>query len=479
MHSLRARLLYRTCGVVTLTLVIAAIALYLLIRASLFAELDTSLLLEATSLATHVEQSHDELQIESAVTALPEYSSAARPHFFQVWKADGQSAIRSPSLTGDDLPHPALADRLANRQPPVRLSSRLLDGTTRRIAAIVFQPRLEDDEYPPDAPAGHPPAMLAVARSTAEIDATLARLAMLLGAVTFATVVVCIALTGGVVGHELQPLRSLAGSIERLDATDMSQRIEIGACPQELTPVVDCLNQLLGRVETTLVREKSFTADVAHELRTPLAGLETTLEVCASRSRDVAAYQTVVANCLGITRNLHRLVDNLLRLARADSNQFALTVQPLEITSFLREGWSEFAQQAADRGLHVEWLLDRPANWLADHELAHQIFANLYDNAVTYADSGGRIRIACSRAANRCLVTIANTGCSLSAREVERAFDRFWRGDAARSSGGLHCGLGLALCRKFVELQHGCIHANVQDGWFSVSVELDTAAAPA
>jgi len=475
MRSLRARLLCRTCGVMTLTLVIAAAVLFLVLRASLFAELDASLLLEATSLATHVERSGDEIQIESAVALVPEYSSAERPHYFQIWAADGRTAFRSPSLAERDLPFSAGV----SKGVALHLSSELPNGMPGRIAVIRFEPRLEDDEDPPDPSAGRPAATIAVARDTFEIDATLARLATLSGAVTIATVFIGVVLTGSVVSRELKPLRTLAGTIEQLDSADMSQRIDIGDCPTELQPVVDRLNQLLGRVEATLAREKSFTADVAHELRTPLAGLETTLEVCASRPRDADAYQAAIANCLGITRSLHFLVDNLLRLARADSNQFPLDRQPLDIAACARECWSPFADRAAGRGLRTEWVLDDSAQVLCDHEAARQILANLFDNAVTYADNGGQIRTLCNTSGNRCVVTIANSGCALNPGDVAKVFDRFWRGDAARSSAGLHCGLGLALCKKHIELHDGNITAEIRDGWFSIHVELDTAAARA
>ncbi|HEY2249487.1 MAG TPA: ATP-binding protein [Planctomycetaceae bacterium] len=473
MHSLRNRLLYRTSAVLILTLFTAAVALYLLIRTSLFAELDASLLLEAASLATHVEQSGDEVQIEPAVATLPEYSSAEQPRYFQVWAADGRSAFRSPSLAGQDLPLPAMTIH----QTQSHLSAKLPNGKPGRLATVVFQPRLEDDDDPADRTSNRPPATIVVARSTAEIDAALARLAALLSVVTVATVIVCVVLTGGVVSRELEPLRSLAGSIEQLGAADMSQRIDIAECPSELWPVVDCLNQLLGRLEAALAREKSFTADVAHELRTPLAGLETTLEVCASRSREVDAYQTVIANCLGITRGLHAMVDNLLRLARADANQFPLKFEPHEIAALIRESWSSFAQRATDRDLSVEWILDGPLHALADYESAHHIFSNLYDNAVTYTETGGQIRTSVAIAGNRCVITIANSGCALKAQDIPRVFDRFWRGDMARTSAGLRCGLGLSLCRKLVELHHGVITAEVRDGWFSIRVELDAAPA--
>ncbi|HEY3964899.1 MAG TPA: ATP-binding protein [Planctomycetaceae bacterium] len=467
MRSLRSHLLYRTTAVLALTFVVAAVALYLLMRQSLLAELDDALLFEAKSLAAHVEQTDGRVQIEPEISGLPEYANTAHPHYFQLHTSDGANPLRSASLAGSDLPWP-----IARPAEPAYRSIVLPGQRAGRSVALGFQPRPDEEDDPADWVVEAQRVTLVVARETAGLDATLARLGGLLIVITLSAATASVLLTGSVVRHELRPLRALALSIDQISVANLSHRVRIADCPAELIPVVECLDQLLGRLDQALTREKSFTADVAHELRTPLSGLETTLEVCASRIRDVKGYQTVVANCLGITRGMHVMVDNLLHLARADAGQFALRLEPIEISALIRDYWSPFEERAAERKLHVDWELDAFLCALLDRESTRQIVTNLFDNAVSYAAVGGQVKTSVVDQRSRAVVTIANTGCPLNKAEISRVFDRFWRGDASRTGAGLHCGLGLSVCKQLVDLHDGTISAEVRDGWFIVTLAL-------
>ena len=467
MRSLRARLIQRTTAAVVATMAVAAAAVYLWMRTSLLSELDAALLFEARSLASHVEQSRGQVHSEPEITAMSDYANTANGHFFQMWTADNSVVLRSPSLGGFDLPLP-----VPFPSSPVLSSIALPNGARGRIVAISFTPRSDEDDQPDAREGTDPRVTLAVARQTTDIDATLARLGGLLLVVAAAAAAVCVGLTGRVIGRELKPLDQLAGSIEQVGAANLADRIQLPDCPAELGSVVACLNQLLARLDLAMTREKSFTADVAHELRTPLAALETTLEVCASRPRNTAEYQSAVASCLGITRGMHVVVDNLMQLARADAGQCVLKPQPAEISSLIRDCWSRFEVRAAQRRLRCEWALNGAARVRVDHEAAHLVLANLFDNAVSYADDGGRIRTSVVDQDGRLALSIANSGCPLDPCDGTRVFDRFWRGDASRTAAGRHSGLGLSLCRKLVELQDGTITAEIRDGWFSVTLEL-------
>ncbi len=467
MRSLRARLLYRTTAVLVITFAVAAVALYVLMRESLLAELDAALLFEAKSLAAHVEETNGQVQIEPEMTGLIEYTTTANPHYFQLHTSDGAKTLRSPSLAGLDLSLPTTP------LPEPAYQSVVLPGQRAgRSVALSFQPRPDEEDDQTDRVVELQRVTLVVARETAALDATLARLGVRLAIVTLTAAIASVLLTGSVVRHELRPLRALALSIDQVSVANLAHRVRISDCPAELIPVVDCLDQLLGRLDQALTREKSFTADVAHELRTPLSGLETTLEVCASRVRDVKGYQTVVANCLGITRGMHVMVDNLLHLARADAGQFALRLEPIEITALIHDCWSPFEERAADRELHVDWELDASLCALLDRESARQIVTNLFDNAVAYTAVGGRVRTSVVDQVSRAVITIANSGCALNGGEVSRVFDRFWRGDASRTGAGLHCGLGLSVCKQLVELHDGTVSAEVRDGRFIVTLAL-------
>jgi two-component system heavy metal sensor histidine kinase CusS len=144
----------------------------------------------------------------------------------------------------------------------------------------------------------------------------------------------------------------------------------------------------------------------------------------------------------------------------------------------IRECWSVFEDVASERQLDVEWTLGESLTALLDVESARRVFSNLFDNAVTCTPVGGRICLSVAQEESRIIITIGNDGCTLPGSDASRVFDRFWRGDASRTGGGLHCGLGLSLCKQLMELQRGTISADIRDGWFVVTLVLPAAPAP-
>ena len=190
---------------------------------------------------------------------------------------------------------------------------------------------------------------------------------------------------------------------------------------------------------------RSFSADVAHESRTPLAGLETTLEVCALRDREPNAYKVTIGKCLEVALGMHVMFNNLLSLARAESNTLKLQIEETNIREFLRESWMQFSAKAEQRVLRVLWNDQASGSILLDREELRLIFGNLFDNATTYADEGGMINIESEFRNEVLFISIVNSGCFLNESDVPLLFERFWRSDKASSDAGIRSGLGLSL----------------------------------
>jgi signal transduction histidine kinase len=195
---------------------------------------------------------------------------------------------------------------------------------------------------------------------------------------------------------------------------------------------------LLARVQAGVARERQFTADVSHELRTPLAGLRTLLEVSARspRPEDTQA-------ALAIVLQMCAVVENLLMLARVDAGQVEVARDAVPLRALVEECWKPHAATAAARGLTVRNELPADAVATTDREKLRVIVGNLLANAAEYTEAGGWIAIG---APAGCLLEVADSGPPIS--DPERIFDRLWRGDAARSATGLHCGIGLSLARS-------------------------------
>lgn len=467
MRSLRTSLAIRTALFVALMLSTAAVAIYLLMRASLISELDASLFIEARSLASHVEQSGHKVSLEFEVGQLPEYARTNHPHYFEIWSQNGETQARSHSLGNGSLPRPTgLSDA------PIYEMTTLANGLAGRQVALRFQPRFEDD-----GPAQEPvegAMSIVVARDMAEVDSPLRTLAGLLFFVTTAVVIGGTALLGYFVGTGLRPLNVLASSIEQVGIADLSERVQIDDAPKEMAPVVQRLNDLLERLDRTLAREKAFTADVAHELRTPLAGLRTALEVCAAQERDPREYQKTIEQCLKTTAELHSMVNDLLLLTRADAGQLAVQTEAVEIDELVRECWAPFEATAQAKSLDIQWLGDYAQILELDREMTKLVLRNLFENAVAYTAISGWIRTTTAFDRSHSRIVVANSNGDLRQGDVVHLFDRYWRGDESRSEAGLHCGLGLSLCQKIMDVMGGAIDAQVGRGVFSITVVFPT-----
>ncbi len=490
MRTLRARLWFGTALGMGGVLAAFAVALYFAVSAALWSEFDEALVGRLRSLASLVEQDGDQVEFEAEEYALPEYEPSPHAEYYQFRRDDGRALGSSPSLGDDDLP--TIDGHLAI--PGFRFGA-LPDGRPGRLAGARFtarQERQDSDEHRDhkehqghdgqedsgkQVAVGTVTVMLTVGRETAGVDRTLAWLRLLLVAGSACAMAASAGVLSWLVRRGLRPLDAVAGEIASIEAADLSGRVRAGEVPGELVPVVERLNDLLARLETAFAREKSFTADVAHELRTPLAGVRTTLEVALSRERDAGEYREAMGRSLAISREMQHMVDNLLELARADAGQLEVEQEPVDLVSLLRESWERFADQAAERGLDVTWQLPDACPVTSDGAKLRHVINNIFENAVTHADEAGRVTIALATpsAGGRVAIRVENSGSHIDEADAERVFERFWRGDAARSAKGVgrRCGLGLPLCRKLMTLLGGTISVTTSaGGTFAVTIAL-------
>ena len=319
MRSLKTRLFVATIGSTSLVFVAAGIVLYLLIRAFLIADFDASLRVQAKALASLAEQQTGRIEIEMHPGQMPEFERRWRPEFFQVWSADGATIAKSQSLGKMSL------DNTKFTGAAMCQSVTLPDGCPgRQLFMTSAIPREEGTENrdrkesglggEANMAAAH--ITLCVARDTLALGSSLSQVAWLLAAVSALASLLSAVMLMIVVNRGLKPVRALATRIAEIDDLNLSNRTRLASSVDELQPVVDRLNELLERLEKAMEREKNFTADVAHELRTPIAGLITALDVCVSRRRDEAVYREVIAKCLHTIHTMRDMVNNLLLLGR-------------------------------------------------------------------------------------------------------------------------------------------------------------------
>lgn len=466
MNALRTRLIIGTILGTTLVLLVACAALYVLIQQALTGEFDAALTAKARALATLTEQSEDGLESELTVSVPPEFEPGPQAEYFQLWQPSGALLARSPSLGKVELPRFAGAD-----DAPAFRTLPLPDGRPGRLVGLTVIPRQEFNwrSRPP------PPqrVTLVLGRATTDLATTLARVRGMLIGVGIATVVLAGGVLAWVVGLSLRSLAQLGAQIAQVGGNDLSARVAEAGLPAELRPVVARLNALLARLQAAFEREQRFTGDVAHELRTPLAGLRARLELALTRERAPEAYRQALADSLEIGLQMQRLVETLLSLARADAGQLDLRTAPVDVSALLQACWTPLAALAASRQLQVAWNLEAQPPIATDADLLRVALQNVLDNAVAYADTGGLVHVTTQRSNRRVCIAVTNTGCRLAPADVPRVFDRFWRGDTMSAlAGRAHVGLGLALTEALAHRLGGTVTAAAHADRFTLTLSL-------
>ena len=474
MKSLRVQLLVGTALGTTAVLLACGAALYALISATLWAEFDESLAAKARSLAALAEQDEDGLEFELAEVSLPEFEPSEHAEYYQVWLSDGTVFARSLSLHDGDL------DQIEGTSDAAAFQTvSLPDGRPGRLVGMTFVPRreYEDDHANPPMP-----VTLVLGRDVLSLQTTLARVRGILIGVCLVAVVLSAGVLAWVVRRRLQPVDHLSRQIAEVGEDGLSTRIGAAGIPKELSPVVDRLNDLLARLDAAFQRERRFTGDVAHELRTPLAGLRSKLELALARDRDTESYQKALGDCLEINLQMQRMVENLLYLARADAGQLEIRHEPVDLAEVVRECWKPLEEQASARGLSVEWRLDALGTVETDRDKLRLVIQNILHNAVTYVNDEGQLSVATLAKNSAIVLTVSNTGSSMPPDDVDRVFDRFWRADSSCREVGeeARCGLGLALCKAMIEELGGSIEATASvEGMFTITARLPFAGADA
>jgi signal transduction histidine kinase len=201
-------------------------------------------------------------------------------------------------------------------------------------------------------------------------------------------------------------------------------------------------------------------ADASHELRTPLTVIKTNAELLLLYpDRTIREESVRITNVVRESVRMSRLVATLLTLARADAGDPELARETVPVDELVRAAAGQFAPLAAQKGVALEAAAEDGLTLEADRERLHQLLVILLDNAVKYTPAGGRVTVACRRQAGHVLLTVTDTGCGIRPADVPRIFDRFFRGDRARSRGDGGAGLGLAIARWIVESHGGKIRA--------------------
>jgi len=254
-----------------------------------------------------------------------------------------------------------------------------------------------------------------------------------------------------------RPLRRMARVAARVDAGDLSPRMELRGPRNETRVLADAFDHMLDRLEEGFARQQAFVSDASHELRTPLTAIRGQLEVLARREHpDAAEIRRVQELVQAEVDRMTRLTEDLLLLAHTDESRF-IRREPIELGAFLAEIVAT-AQPTTDRRLSVT--ADLPGILNADRDRLAQALRNLLRNAVEHTDQGGRIELgARETAGERVQIWVDDDGPGIAPAERDRVFERFHRTDRSRARRAGGTGLGLAIVRAIADAQGGRVWA--------------------
>lgn len=269
----------------------------------------------------------------------------------------------------------------------------------------------------------------------------------------------------------LRPLRRMSAIASGVSAQSLNARLPEENMPAELTELAHNFNAMLGRLDDSFQRLSAFSADIAHELRTPLSNLLTHTQVTLTRPRPLEDYREALHSNLEELQWMAQLVNDMLYLAKADHGLLMPRREPLELADEVDLLLEFFAPLAEDA--HVTLSRDGTARIEGDRSMLRRALSNLLDNALRFTPAAGEVRVRIVDQPKRLSLTVENNGDGIDEALLPRLFDRFYRADPARHEGSSeHAGLGLAITQSIIRAHGGQIRCESADGWTRFLIEL-------
>jgi heavy metal sensor kinase len=253
----------------------------------------------------------------------------------------------------------------------------------------------------------------------------------------------------------LSPVAAMADRARRIGVEDLSARLPVANPRDELGRLAETFNALLGRLEASLVQQRQFMADASHELRTPVATTRTAAAVALQQPhRDEREYRETLAIVEEQTARLSRIVDDMFTLARADAGSYPVRSTPMYLDEVVEEVVRAARVLAGTKAVAIELTTIQSAAFTGDEDLVRRLVGNLLDNAVRHAPPRSAVLVGLAQTAAGYVISVSDRGDGIPPDLQPHIFERFYRGDTARTPAGGGAGLGLALAR-WIARAHG------------------------
>jgi len=300
-----------------------------------------------------------------------------------------------------------------------------------------------------------------------------------LWAILSAALVACTLVGYWIARFGIRPVHRMAEKAGTIGSETLHERIESSRFPSELSTLAETFNQMLDRLEGSFDRLSRFSADIAHELRTPINNLRGEIEVALGRDRPAGEYAEVLGSCLEECGRLSRIIESLLFLARAESPEAQVRKERLDVKRELEAVKEFFEATAEEKEVKLTASTEDAVGADLDRVLFQQALGNLVENALTHTSPGGTVTIHAGREGDALRVEVADTGSGIPPGHLPHLFDRFYRVDRSRSAASGGVGLGLALVKSIATLHGGTVEVMSEVGVGTrVSIRVPLEAAP-
>jgi two-component system, OmpR family, heavy metal sensor histidine kinase CusS len=468
MRSIKARMTISLLTAMLLLLALGALTVYVSVRSWMLDQFDQALQAKAGALVGMMKNEHGDISFELNEVISPDFRRDNRPEYFQIRTADGKSIGNSRSLNGEGMAWPDSLDSASQIW-----NLRLPDGRMGRVIFLQVSPESEredggenreDEEHghsvSEQGAAGSNTVQIMLARNRKELDKNLRLL--LGGALGFSVIML---LGVGfvipiIVRQGLRPVTNMAGHIQKVDSNTLDQRLSGAGVPQELKTIYSNYNELLERIEEAFLREKRMTADMAHELKTPIAELRALADVSLKHPDDAGFALESLQDVNHVAIQMESIVSAMLTLSRVEAGIEPLDMVTVDLVALIDRQWHVLQDIGRRKSIVAELHLPEAMPIRSNPAMLTSILRNLLENAFEYCPEKGKVSCRLTESDSRAILELQNSNTTLKADDLPRMLKPFWRKQTSRTDDN-HSGLGLSLVQALAQALSATIDVSI------------------